>query len=103
MLRNALDIQCEAWPQTHPDTAKTLYDLGWAIADQRRFSEAASFFEQAAVMREALFGPDFFRRCELLGAQAIKVTTRSSMVAPPSIAWLGRLPTLGVYRFQVDG
>ena len=33
-------------------------DLGLLMAEQRRFSEAASFFESAATMREALFGPD---------------------------------------------
>jgi tetratricopeptide (TPR) repeat protein len=70
MLRNALDIQREVWPPTHPDTAKTLFDLAWVMAEQRRFSEAASFFEQAAVMREALFGPDSLYMAETLGAYA---------------------------------
>ncbi len=58
IYRSALEIQREAWPSTHPDTAQTLDGLGWLMADQRRFSEAASFFESAARMREALFGPD---------------------------------------------
>ena len=58
MYRSAWEIQRETWPAAHPDTAQTLDGLGWLMADQRRFSEAAFFFESAAAMREALFGPD---------------------------------------------
>jgi tetratricopeptide (TPR) repeat protein len=58
LYRRALEIQREAWPEAHPDTAQTLHDIGWLMVEQRRFSEAASFFEPAARMQEALFGPD---------------------------------------------
>jgi Tfp pilus assembly protein PilF len=66
----ALQIQREAWPAAHPDTAQTLHEFGWLMADQRRFGEAATLFREALTMREALFGPDSPLLAETLAGYA---------------------------------
>jgi tetratricopeptide (TPR) repeat protein len=91
MLRNALDIQRKAWPEPHPDTAKTLHELGWLMDVQRRFSEAASFFEKAIAMREALFGPDGLTLAETLDAYAAVLRK------------MGRRKQAAVYLNRVEG
>src|SRR5262249_20810028 len=38
----ALLIQRSTWSAAHPDTAQTLHELGWLMADQHQLGEAAA-------------------------------------------------------------
>ena len=105
--RSALEIQREAWPAAHPDTAQTLHDLGLLMAEQRRFLEAASFFEPSAAMREMLFGPDspVLAKTLVEYAGVLRITGHRKQAAACSkraLAIVERHPELRRNSYSVD-
>ncbi len=78
-FREALAIQRERLPASHPDIATTLTGLGWTLIAEGEASEAADVLREAVSLATNLLPPDHWRRAEAdaaLGAALVAIGQR---------------------------
>jgi tetratricopeptide (TPR) repeat protein len=56
MYREALALQKKRLGREHPEVARSLSNVGWAVSAQRKFAEAETLFREALAMKRKLFG-----------------------------------------------